>query len=73
MDLPSTWHGPGNRAPLLAVRSNIAVTCALSPAPTHGAVPLENRIRLVTCGFSVRQAARVYSLMCVTNAERSWM
>ena len=26
-------------------------------------VPLENRIRLVTCRSSVRQAARVYSLI----------
>jgi hypothetical protein len=41
-------------------------------APRHRPVPLENRIRQVTCRSSVRQAACVYSLIrpCTTGFRR---
>ena len=68
-------HGPGAGRlcahPLAAVPVTLSVWTLNGPAVDlwwawdvpGDLVPLENRIRLVTCRFSVRQAARVYSLI----------
>ena len=54
-------HSSGERLRTLADAVGDAARAALQK--TQQPVPLENRIRLVTCGSSGYQAARAYSLI----------
>jgi predicted small lipoprotein YifL len=57
---PGPMQSPA--APSAPVTASPSATAATSP-PASPPVPLENRIRLMTCRSSVHQAARVYSLI----------